>query len=175
MEHNWLELVQGKNQLAKVIETNKSTEQFGLVLTEQDAALIIAQRQEVLKEQRRVEFGDTIVPKLIREFCDSAYINQQNYAQSIIRLQEIFYMYKNEMEDEITDDELLRIMKDQFENLCFGDLDYLAETCLADFAEAIRAGYRGYHNTDAEGEYAKFDKQTRWDFNLFSQALRDIE
>ena len=84
-------------------------------------------------------------------------------------------MYKNEMEDEITDDELLRIMKDQFETLCFGDLDYLAETCLDDFAEAIRAGYRGYHNTDAKGEYAKFDKNTRWDFDLFLQALRDIE
>lgn len=47
------------------------------------------------------------------------------------------------MQDEITDDELLHLMKEQFENLCFGDLDYLESTCLANFAEAIRAGYSG--------------------------------
>ena len=43
----------------------------------------------------------------------------------------------------ITDDELLHLMKEQFELLCFGDLDYLEGTCLADFAQAVRAGYEG--------------------------------
>ena len=47
------------------------------------------------------------------------------------------------MEDEITDDELLHLMKEQFELLWFGDLDYLEGTCLADFAQAVRAGYEG--------------------------------
>ena len=53
-------------------------------------------------------------------------------------MQEIFYLYKNEMEDEITDDELLHLMKEQFELICFGDLEYLESTCLANFSQAVR-------------------------------------
>mgnify|MGYP001066611729 FL=1 len=151
-------LLQQKNQLAKVMETNKTTEQFGLVLSEQDAKLILEERKDTLQKQKRVEFGEGIVPKIIYEFCDSNYIDQNNYVDTIIRLQEIFYLYKNEMQDEITDDELLHLMKEQFELICFGDLDYLEGTCLANFAQAIRAGYDGYKNSDGYGEYSKFDE-----------------
>ena len=42
-------------------------------------------------------------------------------------------MYKNEMQDEISDEELLHFMKEQFETVCFGDLDYLTGTCLPFF------------------------------------------
>lgn len=52
-------------------------------------------------------------------------------------------------------DELLHLMKEQFENICFGDLDYLESTCLANFAEAIRAGYEGYKSSDGYGEYTR--------------------
>ena len=135
MENNWLELFQNKNQLAKVIETNQYTEQFGLTLLPEDAELILENRKTTLREQHRVEFGEGIVPKLIHEFCDSDYINQSNYVDTIIRLQEIFYLYKNEMNDEITDDELLHLMKEQYELLCFGDLDNLENTCLSEAAE----------------------------------------
>lgn len=89
-------------------------------------------------------------------------------------MQEIFYLYKNEMQDEITDDELLHLMKEQFENLCYGDLDYLESTCLAGFAEAIRAGYSGYKGSDGYGEYAKFDNVKRWDYELYLETLKEL-
>ena len=95
MDNSWLDLLQDKNQLSKVMETNQYTEQFGLALSKQDAELILENRKMTLREQRRIEFGEGIVPKLIHEFCDSAYIDQSNYADTIIRLQEIFYLYKN--------------------------------------------------------------------------------
>ena len=167
-------LLQQKNQLEKVIETNKTTEQFGLVLSEQDAKLILEERKDTLQKQKRVEFGEGIVPKIIYEFCDSNYIDQNNYADTIIRLQEIFYLYKNEMQDEITDDELLHLMKEQFELICFGDLDYLEGTCLANFAQAIRAGYDGYKNSDGYGEYSKFDEVERWDYELYLETLKEL-
>lgn len=74
MEQNWLELLQNQTQLAGVLETNQYTEKFGLSLSKQDAELILANRLEVLKQQRRVEFGGGIIPKIIYEFCDSDYI-----------------------------------------------------------------------------------------------------
>lgn len=155
MSEAWMALLQQQNQLEKVMETNRITRQFGLVLTEQDARLILEERKNSLAEQKRIEFGKGITDKIIYEFCDSEYIDQNNYVEMIIRLQEIFYLYKNEMRDEITDDELLHLMKEQFELLCFGDLDYLEGTCLANFAQAVRAGYDGYKGSDGYGEYSK--------------------
>ena len=175
MGKDLLALLQNQqNQLGKVLETNKETEHFGLALTRQDAELIVQERKNSLKEQRRIEFGEGIVTKIIYEFCDSDFIDQNNYVDTIIRLQEIFYLFKNEMQDEITDDELLHFMKEQFEQICFGDLDYLEGTCLANFAQAIRAGYGGYQETDGFGEYAKFDEVKRWDYDLYFETLKEL-
>ena len=145
-----------------MIKTNETTERFGLSLTEQDAKLILAERKNALAEQKRIEFGEGIATKIIYEFCDSEYIHQSNYVETIIRLQEIFYLYKNEMHDEITDDELLHLMKEQFENI------------LANFAEAIRAGYEGYKSSDGYGEYSKFDDVKRWDYDLYLETLKEL-
>ncbi len=51
-----------------------------------------------------------------------------------MRLQDIFYLYKNESLDELTDDELLEYMKEKFDGICAGDLDYLEGTELDTFA-----------------------------------------
>ena len=174
MDNNWLELLSDTNQLATVMDTNQYTEQFGLTLSEQDAQLILDNRKAALRTQQRIEFGESIVPKIIREFCDSSYIDQNTYAETIMRLQEIFYLYKNEMNDEITDDELLHLMRKQYDELCFGDLEYLESTCLAAFAQAVRAGYRGYTGTDGYGEYDKFDLQERWSYEMYLEALEEL-
>ena len=174
MDYNWLDLLQNKTQLSKVMETNEYAEQFGLSLSHQDAQLILENRKMALREQRRVEFGEDIVPKIIHAFCDSDYLDQNHYVDTIIRLQEIFYLYKNEMNDEITDDELIHLMKKQYERICFGDLDYLESTCLSDFAQAIRAGYRGFQGTDGYGECCKFDRQERWSYELYLETLSEL-
>ncbi|WP_075719156.1 DUF6323 family protein [Roseburia sp. 499] len=137
-EKDWLELLSGKNQLQKVIDMNQKTEKFGLALTEEEAKLLVERRQENLREQQRVEFGEGILPKLIFTFCDSPYIYQENYVETITRLQEIFYLYKNESMDELTDDELLDYMKEAFEGECEGSLEFLEETVLEGFARNIR-------------------------------------
>ena len=106
-EKNWLQLMTQKNQLAKVMETNQFTEKFGLSLSEEEAGILVSDRKDSLQEQRRVEFGEGILPKLIFAFCDSPYIYQDNYVETIGKLQDIFYLYKNESLDEVTDDELI--------------------------------------------------------------------
>ena len=78
------------------------------------------------------------------------------------------------MMDLISDDELLHFMKEQFETICYGDLEYLEGTCLTGFAEAIRAGYRGYKESEGYGEYAQFDAVPRWDYNLYLETLKEL-
>lgn len=174
MKKNWMELLNETTQLQKLMETNEMSARFGLVLTEEDAKLMVVERKGTLKEERRVEFGGGITPKLIEAFCDSSYISQDNYVETLLRLQEIFYRYKNEMTDEITDDELIHFMREQFESVCSGDLDYLAGTCLEIFAQAVRAGYQEYHVTDGYGNFEEFDIAQRWDHELYMQALQDL-
>lgn len=173
-EKNWMQILSGQNQLAKVIATNQVTEKFGLVLSEEDAKLLVNEKSESLKEQKRIEYGESILPKIIYEFCDSDYISQRNYVEMIGRLQDIFFLYKNEMMDEISDDELLHFMKEQFETVCYGDLEYLESTCLDVFAQAIRAGYQGYHVTEGKSEYGKFDLASRWDHEVYLEVLKEL-
>lgn len=173
-EKNWMELAADKMQMEKVMETNQYTQKYGLTLREEEVKLMLAERKNALREQKRIEFGTGILPQIIYEFCDSAYISQSNYVETMVRLQEIFYLYKNEMLDEISDEELLHFMKEQFETVCYGDLEYLEGTCLVIFAQAIRAGYQGYQQTNGIGEYEAFDKVPRWDRKLYQDALKEL-
>lgn len=170
---SWLAILE-QTQIQKVMESNQYTERYGLTLSAQDAEVLAQERKSILTEQKRVELGESILSRIIYEFCDSTFICQSNYVESLIRLQEIFFLYKNEMLDEISDEELLNFMKEQFETVCFGDFDYLEGTCLDIFAQAVRAGYRGYQKTGGRGEFAEFDEVPRWDKELYLETLRDL-
>lgn len=163
-----------KAQLSGILNTNQYTQKYGLALSRKDAQELMERRKQTLRETRRVEFGEGILPRIIYEFCDSDYISQSDYAKTLARLQEIFFHYKNEMMDEISDDELLHFMKEQFEDICYGDLDYLEGTCLTIFSQAVRAGYRKYKDSQGYGEYADFDEVKRWDYELYLEALDNL-
>lgn len=164
---------QEKKETAAILSCNEKTRNFGLVFSEKEVKELMECRKKVLKESRRVELGEGILPEIIDLFCDSSYICQDNYADTIRELQEIFYLYKNESMDELTDAELLAFMRKQFEDVCFGDLEYLRETCLERFARAVRAGYLNclhsgkrdeYALHETEDVYAKLDEETRWEY-----------
>ncbi|WP_024293503.1 DUF6323 family protein [Lacrimispora indolis] len=144
----WLQTANDGFQIARVKAANDYTKRFGLVLTDEEASLLIGERKNALKEQERVEFGESILPKLIFAFCDSPYIYQDNYVDSLGRLQDMFYLYKNESLDEITDDELIKFMKDQFDGPCQGSLDHLEDTGLEAFARRVRSGLDLYEDDD---------------------------
>ncbi|MDR1551000.1 MAG: DUF6323 family protein [Hungatella sp.] len=146
----WLQTASDSFQIARVKEANDYTKKFGLALTDEEAALLIGERKDALKEQERVEFGVGILPKLIFAFCDSPYIYQDNYVDTLGRLQDMFYLYKNESLDEISDDELIEFMKDQFDGPCQGSLDHLEDTGLEAFARRARFGPDLYEEEDDE-------------------------
>ena len=140
MQNNYLQKLSEDYQVGQILKTNETSKENGLTLTKEDATALVAARGDTLREERRVEFGDSISPKLIRAFADSSFINQEDYAEIIARLQEIFFLYKNESMDMVTDDELLAIMKNAYENESAGDLEYLEGTALEAFARSVRAG-----------------------------------
>lgn len=170
----WMEWMGGHMQTEELLDTNRTSFAYGLTLSPEDAQLLMEKRKLALQETKRVEFGQGILPRIIYEFCDSAWISQSDYVETLARLQEIFFHYKNEMMDEVTDDELLHFMKEQFEQVCRGDLDYLAGTCLNLFSQAVRAGYRGHEAAEGRGIYDQMDEVPRWDPELYREALKEL-
>ena len=130
-----------KNQaIAELQDCNYVTSRYGLTLTQTQINNLVEQRFEVLKSTGRIEFGQGILKKLAEAFCDSVYITQENYEEILASLQELFYYFKNESLDELSDDELIDYMRRAFDGPCQGSIDYLGETALEELCRGTRFG-----------------------------------
>ncbi len=129
-----------QNQAVAEIENcNVFTVQFGLNLSHREALELVETRALALKSNGRIEFGGGVITKLIRQFCDSPYVTRHNYAETLHDLLEIFYYYKNETLDLISDDTLIAFMHKHFNVLAQGSFEIL-ERELANLAHQVRFG-----------------------------------
>lgn len=142
MEKNYLDIINKRKEMeiANIKKCNEYTSKYGLVLSDNQISNLLERRKETLKETGRIEFREGIVDKLIKEFCDSPYINKENYAETLYELIEIFYKYKNETMEIIADDELIEFMKKSFDGICQGDLEYLSGTVMYRMRENLLSG-----------------------------------
>ncbi|WFR58680.1 DUF6323 family protein [Anaerocolumna sp. AGMB13025] len=154
MDHDLFNLstVMIKEQADEIRKCNEYTSKFGVTLTEEEIRGLLINRKEALKSSGRIELSGGILKKLILEFCDSTFIEQEVYAQTLEVLQEMFYYFKNEALDEVSDDELIHIMKEYFDTECQGSLEYLQETTLEEICRNIRYGYGAVRELDDEDE-----------------------
>lgn len=132
--------IKKEENIKSIICCNEISKKFGLRLSEKDAEELLISRKEALIEEGRIEFNGGILEKLIYEFCDSPYIYQKNYLETLQGLQEAFYRFKNESLDELSDDELIQLMKKYFNEECMGDLEYLEGTFLDLYCRELRKG-----------------------------------
>lgn len=106
-----MQIEKAKDEIRCCNDLNKI---HGLTLTEEDIAELVELRGQALHSTRRVEFGGGILPKLIRAFCKSSYVDPYNYASTLGDLQDAFYYFKNESEDRFSDDDLIAFMEKVF-------------------------------------------------------------
>ena len=144
-----------KLAVAEIVSCNQTTSRYGLVLKESDARELADTRSEALEKLGRVEFAGGVISKLILEFCDSPYLDQANYAETLHELVQIFYYFKNETLDEVDDDDLITAMKKYFDETCRGSLDLLETRNLETLARKIR-----YGETDTEDYGEELDDFT---------------
>lgn len=130
-----------KQAIGEILKCNNLTEEYGLILNEQQAIALVEARTVSLKNNGRMEFGPGIIDKIIKEFCDSPYISQRDYQNTLQELIDIFYYYKNETMDLIGDDDLIRFMKKSFDGVCGGSLELLLGKELYKLAESLRFGF----------------------------------
>lgn len=127
-------------QKGEIVACNDKTQEYHLTLSEKDAEMLITTKNEVLHKNNRVEFGGNIISKLILGFYDSPYISHHNYAETIDDLIETFYYYKNETLDEISDDDLIQLMRELFDKRCYGSIELLQNRELERISHNVKYG-----------------------------------
>ena len=132
--------IQMANTIKELEACNHLSEQFGLSLTTDQMLRLAKSRFLALENTGRVEFGEGILKKLVFRFCDSPYLLQSNYEETLSELQEVFYYFKNESMERLSDDELLEAMKTVFDGKAQGSLEYLSGTSLENLCRIIRGG-----------------------------------
>lgn len=92
-----------------------AAERFGLRLSPEAYERLGEERRRALRETRRLELGEGILPALMLAFCDSPYLSQDRWEESLGELQSLFYQFKNETRDALQDAELIAAMARVFE------------------------------------------------------------
>ncbi|WP_054742806.1 DUF6323 family protein [Cellulosilyticum ruminicola] len=136
----------------ELMACNDYTKKYGLLLTEEETMQILERRKTSLQSYGRIEIGGGMLDKLIKEFCDSPYLNSQNYASTIAELTELFYYFKNEALDKLSDEELLKIMHMYFDGPCGGSLELLGQSALEQMTRHVRYGEAEYTKLEERGE-----------------------
>ncbi len=160
-EKNLLPILETQKQLAikSINACNEYTNKFGLALSPAEINELVRFQHETLKEMGRMELGQSIIPKLIYEFCDSQYISQDNYLKTLEEFQEMFYFFKNESLEDLSDDELISGMKKYFDNECQGSIEKLRSTYLENMCKNSRYNYELYGDM-----YEEYDEKDTGDW-----------
>lgn len=126
------------SQIRTLVEMNAELEEHGLKLSEKEAGELVEERNRVLKSCGRIELEIELTRKLMRAFCTSPFIDQENFVPVLHDLHEVFYCLKNETEDQLGDDTVIERLKDLFSGVCEGSVEYLKGKGLEIFMERYR-------------------------------------
>ena len=113
-------------QTRELLDCNDTTAAYGLRLTPQQAQALLNTRSAALRKTGRVELGGSILQKVVLTFCESPYLTQDSYEETLHQLVDAFYYFKNECRDRLTDREVLDGMKRLFDGVAQGATEYLA-------------------------------------------------
>lgn len=122
-----LSQLQRQRHGAALEEYNRRSAPFGLVLSEKALERLDQQREEALGESGRIEFGEPVLGKLIAAFCASPYLGQSEYEETLMELQALFYYFKGECRDLLSDDELIEGMRLIYDEAAGGSVAFLSE------------------------------------------------
>lgn len=121
-----------KNEILKI---NEESSVYGLILTSENVEEIIKSRGYSLKTYGRIDLNMDATKKIINKIYISQYTDKDDYAEIINDLQDIFYYLKNETLDKISDNEIIDIIGEFYEETSgrIDNVQNLAEKYALDF------------------------------------------
>ena len=112
-----------------------------IVLTGQQSLVLRQTAAGALKQTGRIEFGPGAVDPIIEAFSDSPYLTRENCEDTLSQLIMLFYTFKNETLDRISDEALINYMKKACDGECCGSIELLEAHALPAFAKKVRLKY----------------------------------
>lgn len=112
-------------QATQLRTVNERYSRFGLTLSEEQVHSLLVAEAETLRAHGRLEFGEGVLPRLIEAFCDSPLINREEYCDTLDALQTLFYAYQADLNDVLSDEELVEAMHVIFHGRAQGALEYM--------------------------------------------------
>lgn len=123
-----------------ILSCNEETCQYGLILTPEQAQALVLSRNQSLKASGRIELGGGVIEKLIHSFAGSPYINAGNYEETLHCLIDIFYSFKSDTWETVSDNQLIEFMKNAFDGSCRGSLELLEAREMTLLSSHIHSG-----------------------------------
>ena len=100
----------------KLIKLNDESINYGLILNEKDIEGIMKNTNETLKRIGRIETSTNTLEKIIELVYSSPYTDKDNYIENINDMQEVFYYFKSQVLDLLSDDEVIEILEKTYED-----------------------------------------------------------
>lgn len=155
-----------------LLEINSTTQKYGLVVTEDIAREITEARQTALKENDRVDFNPDTSVRLVKAFSESYYITQDTFSETIGEMLDLFYFIKNETNNAISDDEIIKEMLTVFNETCFGVMEVMQSKGLEKILRKHKFGDTNIWD-DYEKKKLKFGDTDVWhDYEKLEEKLR---
>jgi len=111
----------------KLTELNGVTQDYGLFLTVKQINRLSDCVQQALRDSDRVEIGAGILPVLALEFSSSVFVTPENYASMLEEMINVFFQVKTAVFDRVTDRDLIRLLKDYYENKAMGSVEFVRD------------------------------------------------
>ena len=102
----------------KLLKLNDESINYGLVLTQKDINDIMKNINETLKKIGRIETSADALEKVISIVYSSPYTDKENYVENINDMQELFYYFKSQVLDLLSDDEVIEILDKAYDEKC---------------------------------------------------------
>lgn len=145
-------------EAAGLLSANAESVRDGLMLSPSQALELAQTHRRALDRCGRVEIGTDTVQKIIEAFRHSHYLWQKDYADVLNEAVEAFYELKNESEDNISDDELIRLLADAFERYKGALAPFLQSRELDHLLRALRYGEEEEPDEPDEDETEEYDE-----------------
>lgn len=112
----------------RLLGLNGKLAENGLILSEKQALSIAEARKASLLSNGRMEFSGETAEKITLEFSGSSCIDKDSFSDTVCELIDIFYYLRNDYpETRLSDDRLISIMRECFDDECAGDTGLLAD------------------------------------------------
>lgn len=141
----------------------------GCIISAIDARALAEQRNQLLGETERLEFGEPAILAIAETVATSPYLSASSPAADLSRLQAVFYFLRDELPSDVPDAEIVDALRGCLG--AWGDVDTVASLepeaimrCSADYRRALESGDAVCLIVDDEGRTYAFDERT-WDYD----------